>query len=468
MTLDPSLILKSFALVEDSTDEVAGHFYALVFLENPALRDMFPPMMDMQRDRLLSALIKVIHQCHEPFKLVDYLQQLGRDHRKFGVRPEHYDTVGRCLIAAMKRFARPGWTPEMDAAWNAALQLVAGTMISAAQEAARSTPAWWVGRVLEHRRPTESLAVITVETDHPYPYKPGQYAAVETLRWPRVWRSYSIANAPRPDGRLTFHVRAVDGGWVSSALVNHLRIGDTVKLGPAIGGLQCDSASMRDVLMAGGGTGIAPLIAIVEDMGRWNTSRQVSFLYGVRRPEDLYAVPELERLRERCPWLTIVPCVSHDTSYRGEQGMLPDVLSRLGADRADWREHDVLLSGSAPMIRATLARLIELGVPEPRISFDAFEQQNEIYLGLKKLEHQPPSAARKVLTSGDPVPPPRLPARRQSGRGQSGQGQAGQRQPGQGQAGRGQASKSSATSSEVGTDWQVSTNPSIFSSGSRA
>ena len=205
---------------------------------------------------------------------------------------------------------------------------------------------------------------------------------------------------------------------------------------------------MHDVLMIGGGTGVAPLIAIVEDMERWNTSRKVSLFYGVRSSEDLYALPVLEKLRERCPWLTVVPCVSHDASYRGEQGMLPDVLSRAGADRMDWREHDVLLSGSAPMIRATLARLSELGVPDQQIRFDAFDNQNEIYLGLMRPDRQPP-AARKVLASGDQAPP-QLPFRRPAGRGPA------------------QASKSSATSSDVGTDWQVKTNPSIFSSGSRA
>ncbi|HEV3173182.1 MAG TPA: globin domain-containing protein [Actinocrinis sp.] len=454
MTLDPKLIHQSFALVEDSAEKVTGHFYALLFLEDPTLRDMFPPMMDTQRDRLLSALVQVVHHAHEPHTLVDYLQQLGRDHRKFGVRPEHYDTVGRCLIAAMKRFARPGWTAEMDAAWGAAFQLIAGTMIGAAQEAAKTTPASWTGRVVEHRRPTASLAVFTVEPDQPYPFKAGQYAAIETLRWPRIWRQYSFANAPRADGLLTFHVRAVGGGWVSSALVNHLRVGDTVRLGPAVGNLRCDSSSMADVLMVGGGTGIAPLMAIVEDMGRWNTSRRVSFFYGVRKSTDLYALRALEHLRDRCPWLRIVPCVSHEQGYRGEQGMLPDVLTRHGSEWADWAGHDVLLSGSAPMMRATLARLVELNVPSARIKFDAFSEQTDIYLGLKKMEREErPSPARKVLTSGpgdQPLQqaPERLP----------------ERHPGR----RNQASKSSATSSEVGSDWQVSTNPSIFSSGSRA
>jgi NAD(P)H-flavin reductase len=349
----------------------------------------------------------------------------------------------------MKRFAKPGWTAAMDAAWSTAFGFLADTMISAAEDAARTTPPFWTGRVVAHRRPVDGLALLTVEPDQPYPFRPGQFAAIETLRWPRVWRSYSIANAPRPDGLLNFQIRAVDGGWVSSALVNHTRLGDTVRLGPAIGGMVCDAVSPRDVLLIGGGTGIAPMISIVEDMTRWNTNRQVSIYYGVRRPKDLYALPQLEALRERAPWLTIVPCVSHDSNYPGERGMLPDVLTRHGADRFNWGEHDICVSGSAAMVRATLARLTELEVSSTRIRFDAFAEQTDIYLGHKRQERPapatgtatPPAPARKVLSSGEKLPQ-RLPQR--------------------------QASKSSPTSSEVGNDWQASRKPPLFSSGSRA
>jgi ferredoxin-NADP reductase/hemoglobin-like flavoprotein len=465
MTLDPRLIHRSFALVEESTDEVVGHFFALLFLTDPGLRDLFPPMMDAARDRLLTAVLTLVHHSHEPHTLVEYFRQLGLENRKFGVRPENYHAAARCLIAAMKRFARPGWTPEMDAAWGEACRFAGDTMIRAAHEAAKSTPAWWAGRVVEHRRPTDTLALITVEPNHPYPFRPGQYAAVETLRWPRVWRSYSIANAPRPDGLLTFQVRAIDGGWVSTALVQHLRVGDTLRLGPAVGSLSCDSASMRDVLMIGGGTGIAPLMAIVEDMGRWNTSRKVTFFYGVRKAEDLCALAELEGMRVQCPWLTVVPCVSHDAEFRGEQGMLPDVVTRHGAQRSDWAGHDVLVSGSAPMIRAALARLVELNVPGEQIKYDAFGEQADLYLGLKRPERtgdcdgpsDDPEALAPALpfAAAPPRKPEPLPVRKPSAGREQGRG-------------RDQASKSSATSSDVGTDWQVNTNPSFFSSGSRA
>ncbi|MBS2963878.1 hypothetical protein KGA66_12540 [Actinocrinis puniceicyclus] len=517
MNLDARLIQQSFALVDGQAQEVTGHFYALLFLENPALRDMFPPMMDGHRDRLFAALAQAVREADRPQELVEHLRLLGRDHRRFGVRPEHYELLTRCLLAAMKRFAGPAWTPRMDAAWLAAFEFAVRTMIGAAQEAAKSTPAFWTGRVVAHRRVGASLALVTLETDHPYPFRPGQAATIETLRWPRVWRPYSIANAPRPDGRLIFHVRAVDGGWVSSALVNHTRVGDTMRLGAAVGAMVCDPVSYRDIVLAGGGTGIAPILAMAEDLTRWNTKRRVTVYYGVRKADELYALEMLEALRSNAPWLTIVPCVSHDPGFPGEHGLLPDVLARHGTQRFDWAEHDVYVSGPAMMVRATLARLACLNVPEERILFDACDgadrtgeirscrtqrrttNQGSLLQGTAaqgstlqstaaqgstlqstadqgstaqsaaarslgpgpKIRKVPSSAqapvlpALPILPDGEPPPQPQpLPQR--------------QPNPQRAAQNRRQASKSSSTCAEVGSDWQVSTKPPLFSSGSRA
>jgi NAD(P)H-flavin reductase/hemoglobin-like flavoprotein len=403
MALEPRLIQQSFALVDADADRVASHFYALLFLEDPGLRDLFPPMMDSHRDRLMSALVKVVHQFDEPVAMQEYLRQLGRDHRKFGVRAEHYQTFWRCLLSTLKRFARPGWTPAMDAAWAAAFQVIAGTMIDAAAQAALTTPAWWQGRVVAHERKTSTLAVVTLRLDSPFPYRPGQYASVETLRWPRVWRPYSIANAPRGDGTITLHVRAIDGGWVSSALVHHTEVGDLVRLGPAIGGMAVQPESDRSVLMVGGGTGIAPLLAMAQDMGRWNTSRRVSVFYGARRIEELYAKPELDRLADRFPWLNVVYCVSEDSRYRGERGLLPQIVARDGAAADGWRGHEVLVAGSAAMARATLAQLLRGGVPPAQIRFDAFSDQARMFVEAKQRQQDADRLALAVR-AGAPAP----------------------------------------------------------------
>ena len=239
------LLQESFALVEAEADKLASHFYALLFLEDPALRDLFPPMMDTHRDRLITALITMVHRAQDIEALDEYVRQMGRDHRRFGVRPEHYTAVGQCLLSTLRRFAGPRWTAEMDACWYTAFQRVAAIMVEAANEAAQEGPPWWTGRVVGHVRPNGSTAVVTLQTDEPYPFRAGQYASIETLRWPRVWRPYSLANAPAPDGLLTMHVKAIDAGWVSSALVHHTRAGDLVRLGPPVGSMVSDPRSPR-------------------------------------------------------------------------------------------------------------------------------------------------------------------------------------------------------------------------------
>ncbi|MFL6114140.1 MAG: globin domain-containing protein [Catenulispora sp.] len=368
----PGLIRESFALVADLPDKVVAHFYALVFSEHPEMRDMFPPMMDAQRDRLFQALVRVVAEADHPDTLADYLRQLGRDHRKFGARPEHYDVVWRCLISALKRFAGPGWTAQMDTAWLAAYQLVAGTMIEAAEQDAHLTPAWWTARVVGHELRTRDIAVLTLKPDAPYTFRPGQYLSLETQRWPRVWRHYSIASAPRPDNTLTLHVRAIPAGWVSTALVNHTRIGDTVRLGPPLGTMFCNTMSARDVLCVAGGTGLAPIKAILEDMAAWNTNRRVRLFFGARRDHELYDLPELTRLAERFHWLSLITPVSQDPRFPGERGMLPDVVARHGHFHDEWDGHDVYVAGSVPMVRATIARLQELNIPLANIRFDAY------------------------------------------------------------------------------------------------
>ena len=75
-----------------------------------------------------------------------------------------------------------------------------------------------------------------------------------------MWRYLSPANAPRTDNTIEFHVRAVDGGWVSPALVHATAKGDVLRLGPAVGnGLTLDESSDGDLLLLAGGTVSRPL-----------------------------------------------------------------------------------------------------------------------------------------------------------------------------------------------------------------
>jgi NAD(P)H-flavin reductase len=266
-------------------------------------------------------------------------------------------------------------------------------MIEAAEQAAHQTPAWWTAKVVKHELRSPDIAVLTLEPDAPYKFRAGQYLSLETQRWPRVWRHFSIASAPRADNILTLHVRAIPAGWVSSALVNHTKVGDIVRLGPPSGTMVCNSTSMRDLLCVAGGTGLAPIKAMIEDMAKWNTTRRVRLFFGARHDDELYDLADLERLAYRRQWLSVVAAVSHDTHYPGERGMLPDVVARHGDFFDHWEGHDVYVSGSVPMVRATIARLQELNIPLASIRFDAYGGMDGLWQpGSGQGAPMPPSA----------------------------------------------------------------------------
>jgi NAD(P)H-flavin reductase/hemoglobin-like flavoprotein len=361
------VIRTSWERVEPQADALGRYFYGTLFQLAPETRELFPVNMEVQRSRLLRALVHVVQMVDQPDDLVPFLEQLGRDHRKFGVLAQHYDAVGAALLGAIGSFAGDAWTLDVEQAWTDAYGVVAGAMTTAAQ--AERGPASWLGRVVGHTRIGWDIAVITVQPSEPIPYRAGQYLSVETPQRPRLWRYLSPANAPRPDGTIDFHVRAVDGGWVSRAVVAHSRIGDTWRIGPPMGRMHVDPGTGRDLLMVTGGTGIAPIKALVEDIAARREQPHTQVFVGGRTWDDLYDLDSLRKLSYSNTWLDIVPVVEKDEGGSGaERGTLADVVTRYGA----WADHDVLVCGSPAMIRATVSRMLVAGTPLDRIRYDPF------------------------------------------------------------------------------------------------
>ncbi|GLW06557.1 oxidoreductase [Microtetraspora sp. NBRC 13810] len=366
MALNPRLVKESFAHIEPHGAKAAAYFYGRLFAVDPRLRRLFPPALDVQRDRLFAALTRIVWSLDSPGTLAGFLGQLGRDHRKYGVTAEHYAAVGEALLATVRRFAADAWTPEVAAAWTEAYAVASSIMIDAAADDGGDAPAWWPAEVVGHERRTGDIAVVTLRPATPLPYEPGQYVTLQTTRWPRVWRAFSIANAPRPDNTLTLHVRAVPGGWVSTTLTAHTQVGDTVTLGPALGGMRPPADPGRDVLAVAGGTGLAPLKAIIEHLLAADRQPTIDLLYGARHAGELYDLPDLTRLQAECPRLRVLPVVSDDPGYGGLRGRLPDVVSRF----RPWNRHTAYVCGPPAMVEETVRHLRRDGVPLDHIHRD--------------------------------------------------------------------------------------------------
>ncbi|MFJ6199875.1 globin domain-containing protein [Micromonospora sp. NPDC092111] len=363
------LLKESWTLVEENRDRLGGHFYARLFLLDPELRRLFPVEMTGQGDRILDAIVTATQVVDDPESFEEYLRALGRDHRKYHVDAAHYATMGVALLDALRSTAGDGWNLEYDQAWRDAYAAIAEKMLAGAE--ADGNPPYWHAEVLTHERHGRDTAVLTVRAlQYPLTWKAGQYVSVESPRHlPRVWRTYSVANAPNDDNVLEFHVRTPAGaGWVSGALVRRTKPGDLLRVAAPMGSMTVDRKSERDILCVAGGVGLAPVKALVEELAGWNRTRWVHVFYGARHADDLYGLAGLAELVAAHPWLSVTPSCSDDPDFDGEQGDVSEVIARYGP----WTTHDCYVSGSAPMVRATLRALAEDEVPPQHIRYDTF------------------------------------------------------------------------------------------------
>jgi hemoglobin-like flavoprotein len=128
-------VRRSFALIEPIAPQAAALFYDKLFTADPSLRKLFQGNMAQQGMRLMTMIGAAVDLLDEPETLVPTLRKLGARHVNYGVRDEHYDTVGTALLHTLKQGLGKAYTEEVNAAWSALYRVVSTTMMDAAQSA---------------------------------------------------------------------------------------------------------------------------------------------------------------------------------------------------------------------------------------------------------------------------------------------------------------------------------------------
>lgn len=370
--MDAQALQRSWDKVTRYGDEVALYFYSHIFVSHPQVRPMFPLSMAGQRDKFVSALGRIVSHAHQIEGDADFLRHLGRDHRKYAVVAAHYDAVGASLVATLQHFLGDEWDEELAAAWAAAYQVIARIMVESAENSSETTPDAWDADVVAVERRTMDLALLTVRPRQRYEFRPGQSVSMEIPQRPRQWRYFSPANAPRADGSLDLHVQQIDGGQVSTSVVRKLAVGDTVRLGAPVGErLTRRTGDRGDLLMVAGGTGLAPLRAVVEQIDqewqRTGTAPRVHLLHGVRMPWHLYDRPHLRELAATRPWFDYTEVVSDDPSYPGTRGRVGSVAARQAL-----YGRTAMVCGGPQMVAHTLEQLTAAGMRPEDIKYEHF------------------------------------------------------------------------------------------------
>ncbi|MEU8539904.1 globin domain-containing protein [Streptomyces sp. NPDC048717] len=377
---DQEAITRSLAAVTPF-GTLINRLYEAMFSQHPYLRQLFPDSMEFQQAHLEKAFWYMIDHLDRPDELTAAFAQLGRDHRRLGVLPVHYEVFEASLVTALRACAGHAWTAEAEQAWVRMTRTVSAAMVNGAQRAI-GEPVSWNATVTEHERRGADLAVIRVRPAEPYPFRAGQYARVESPMLPHTWRPYTPACVPGEE--LEFHVRRTGPGGVSDALVTQTRVGDELRLGPAQGHATLDEQLDRDILIVAGGTGWASAKGLLQELSHRRPAGLSAHLFlGSRTEAELYDETALARLEERCPWLRVTRVI--DDGRHGD--LLMDTVLKAGAGAAgsgsasgsgstsgtggaDWSRHTVFVSGPAGLVASAGWRFTEAGVPQDRIRHD--------------------------------------------------------------------------------------------------
>ncbi|MBB5206378.1 CDP-4-dehydro-6-deoxyglucose reductase [Inhella inkyongensis] len=185
-------------------------------------------------------------------------------------------------------------------------------------------------------------------------YLPGQY--LDLIAPGGLRRSYSIANAPRADGRIELHIRRVAGGAMSEFLFDQLQPEQLLHLQGPRGSFHLRQVEGRPLLLLATGTGIAPIKAMLEGMTQ-RPSRTL-LIWGNRRSDDIYWQPPAG--------VEFWPVCSREAGAARTghlQQHLPD------GDLSAWT---VRACGNPAMLDAARALLLARGLPEREFHADAF------------------------------------------------------------------------------------------------
>ncbi|QSB15843.1 hypothetical protein JQS43_05775 [Natronosporangium hydrolyticum] len=360
---------RSWAEVEKLGDHAAAYFYATLFTLDPSLREMFPAAMGGQRDRLLAALGHIVSHVDDGAALTSFVKQLGRDHRRFDVAPEHYPVVGQALLHTLAHGLGPAWTPELAAKWTTAYELVSGVMIEAAAESAKREPARWDAEIVSHERRTGDIAVVTARIAGDLRWRAGQSLAVESHLRPRVWRYLSPANTPNRDGLVEFHIRAVPGGQLSPALVYQAQVGDVLRLSAPIGDqLTLPNGPGPDLLLLAGGTGLAPLKAIVQQLAEYRDERRVTLIAGAAYRFELYDLDALWGFAQQHKQFNVLAALSADPSLGA-----PSTVGEAAARNGRWHDRLIYVCGSPAMVTGTRQALASQGYAPEQVRTENYD-----------------------------------------------------------------------------------------------
>lgn len=237
----------------------------------------------------------------------------------------------------------------------------------------RTLPARVVGL---HRLAEDVMRLyLKVPANESFQYLAGQY--IDILLKDGRRRGFSIANRPGVDEFIELHVRHVPGGEFTTHVFDEMKERAILRIQGPLGTFFVREDSQRPIIMMGGGTGFAPLKAMLERLFQTSANRPVHLYWGARHRDGLYLNELVEGWVEHQPAFRYTPVLSDPTPADAWQGRRGLVHQAVAADYPDLSGFDLYMSGPPPMIQAARETFFAQGLPEEQLFFDSFDFAND-------------------------------------------------------------------------------------------
>uniref|UniRef100_A0AAU1ZTU2 Benzoate 1,2-dioxygenase electron transfer component BenC n=1 Tax=Streptomyces sp. NBC_00093 TaxID=2975649 RepID=A0AAU1ZTU2_9ACTN len=259
--------------------------------------------------------------------------------------------LGYCLPCQM--------TPHSD------LVLRIPSTSAAAKTAAASHTATLVD--IQRHSPTTVGFTLDVGNRAALGFLPGQYVNIAVPGTDQA-RSYSFSSGPNQQ-LVSFLVRLAEGGAMSSYLAERAQVGDRLDFTGPMGGFYLRELA-RPALFLAGGTGLAPLLSMLERLAQNPEARQpVHLLYGVTTDQDLVHLDTLEDYAGVIPSFTFDHCVADPSSSARNKGFVTNLID---AGTLHDGDADVYLCGPPAMVEGVRGHIASLGVTPASFHYEKF------------------------------------------------------------------------------------------------
>ena len=232
-------------------------------------------------------------------------------------------------------------------------------------------------RVEKIRDLTHDIKELTLRLLEPaeISFRAGQYVQFQTpeyeLSSESVYRAYSCSSNPSRKDAVELEVRLVPNGICTTFVFQYMKEGDEITINGPYGDFFLRDTE-RDIVFIAGGSGMAPIKAILSDMVEKGSTRKATYFFGAVSKRDLFLVEEMRELEKKLPNFKYVPALSGpkpEDNWDGETGLITEVLDRY----LDSGENvEAYLCGSPGMIDASIAVLTKKGIPEELVYYDKF------------------------------------------------------------------------------------------------